>query len=68
MFFELPHWSKLKLRHNLDVMHVEKNFFDTLMGTILDIEDKTKLVLIWKEWAYEEIYGRTWMVIKLEGI
>ncbi|CAL9012815.1 unnamed protein product, partial [Prunus brigantina] len=23
MFFELPYWSKLKLRHNLDVMHVE---------------------------------------------
>ena len=24
MFFELSYWSKLKLRHNLDVMHVEK--------------------------------------------
>ncbi|BBH07076.1 hypothetical protein Prudu_018896 [Prunus dulcis] len=57
MFFELPYWSKLKLRHNLDVMHVEKNVFDTLVGTILDIEGKTKdtikAVLIWKEWAYE---------------
>ncbi|CAL9011100.1 unnamed protein product [Prunus brigantina] len=42
MFFELPYWSKLSLRHNLDVMHVEKNVFDTLMGTILDIEGKTK--------------------------
>ncbi|VVA36987.1 PREDICTED: transposon CACTA En/Spm, partial [Prunus dulcis] len=42
MFFELPYWSKLKLRHNLDVMHVEKNVFDTLVGTILDIEGKTK--------------------------
>ncbi|CAL8112801.1 unnamed protein product [Prunus armeniaca] len=42
MFFELPYWSKLKLKHNLDVMHVEKNVFDTLMGTILDIEGKTK--------------------------
>lgn len=42
MFFELPYWSKLKLRHNLDVMHVEKNVFDTLMGTILDIKRKTK--------------------------
>ncbi|CAL2246711.1 unnamed protein product [Prunus armeniaca] len=42
MFFELPYWSKLKLRHNLDVMHVEKNVFDTLMGMILDIEGKTK--------------------------
>ncbi|CAL2240280.1 unnamed protein product [Prunus armeniaca] len=42
MFFELPYWSKLKLRRNLDVMHVEKNVFDTLVGTILDIEGKTK--------------------------
>ncbi|CAL8994724.1 unnamed protein product [Prunus brigantina] len=42
MFFELPYWSLLKLRHNLDVMHVEKNVFDTLVGTILDIEGKTK--------------------------
>ncbi|KAI5338325.1 hypothetical protein L3X38_017596 [Prunus dulcis] len=42
MFFELPYWPKLKLRHNLDVMHVEKNVFDTLVGTILDIEGKTK--------------------------
>ncbi|CAL8134261.1 unnamed protein product [Prunus armeniaca] len=42
MFFELPYWSKLKLRHNLDVMHVEKIIFDTLVGTILDIKGKTK--------------------------
>ncbi|KAM1562806.1 hypothetical protein ACFX10_037292 [Malus domestica] len=42
MFFELPYWLKLKLRHNLNVMHVEKNVFDTLVGTILDIEGKTK--------------------------
>ncbi|CAL8120498.1 unnamed protein product [Prunus armeniaca] len=42
MFFELPYWSKLKLRHNLDVMHVEKNVFDTLVGTILDIKGKTR--------------------------
>ncbi|KAI5337852.1 hypothetical protein L3X38_017123 [Prunus dulcis] len=42
MLFELPYWSKLKLRHNLDVMQVEKNVFDTLVGPILDIEGETK--------------------------
>ncbi|CAN6578520.1 unnamed protein product [Malus baccata var. baccata] len=42
ILFELPYWSKLKLRHNLDVMHIEKNVFDTLVRTILDIEGKTK--------------------------
>ncbi|XP_068307400.1 uncharacterized protein [Pyrus communis] len=40
--FERPYWSKLKLRHNIDVMHVEKNVFDTLVETILDIKGKTK--------------------------
>ncbi|CAL2277858.1 unnamed protein product [Prunus armeniaca] len=45
MFFELPYWSKLKLRHNLNVMHVEKNVFNTLMGTILDIEGKPKDII-----------------------
>ncbi|KAI5313329.1 hypothetical protein L3X38_042503 [Prunus dulcis] len=35
-----------------------KNVFDTVVGTILDIEGKTKdtikALLIWKEWAYEK--------------
>lgn len=30
------------MRHNLDVMHIEKNECDTLVGTILDIEGKSK--------------------------
>ncbi|XP_028965019.1 uncharacterized protein [Malus domestica] len=42
MLFELPYWSKFKVRHNLDVMHIEKNVFDTLVGKILDIKGKTK--------------------------
>lgn len=25
IFFELDYWSKLKVRHNLDIMHIEKN-------------------------------------------
>jgi len=37
IFFELPYWSKNKLRHNLDVMHIEKNIFDNIIGTLLDI-------------------------------
>ncbi|XP_060215394.1 uncharacterized protein LOC132642147 [Lycium barbarum] len=30
------------LRHNLDVMHIEKNIFDNIIGTLLDISGKTK--------------------------
>ena len=42
MFFQLPYWSKLKLRHNLDVMHVEKNICDNLLGTMFGIDGKNK--------------------------
>ncbi|XP_026452318.1 uncharacterized protein LOC113352753 [Papaver somniferum] len=42
IFFELPYWKTNKLRHNADVMHVEKNIFDSVVGTLMDIEKKTK--------------------------
>ncbi|XP_050941518.1 uncharacterized protein LOC127149700 [Cucumis melo] len=42
IFFELPYWSKLLLRHKLDVMHIEKNVCDNLLGTLLNIDGKTK--------------------------
>ncbi|KAK3206781.1 hypothetical protein Dsin_020827 [Dipteronia sinensis] len=42
IFFELEYWSHLKIRHILDVMHVEKNICDNVVGTLLNIEGKTK--------------------------
>ncbi|XP_019175589.1 PREDICTED: uncharacterized protein LOC109170907 [Ipomoea nil] len=42
IFFKLPYWSKLKLRHNLDVMHIEKNICDNIIGTLLNIDGKNK--------------------------
>ncbi|WMV56116.1 hypothetical protein MTR67_049501 [Solanum verrucosum] len=42
IFFELPYWKHNKLRHNLDVMHIEKNICDSLLGTLLDILGKSK--------------------------
>ncbi|XP_057986632.1 uncharacterized protein LOC131171176 [Hevea brasiliensis] len=42
IFFELPYWKTLKLRHNLDVMHIEKNISETIIGTLLAIDGKTK--------------------------
>lgn len=41
-FFRLPYWKDNLLRHNLDVMHIEKNVMDNILGTILDIKGKTK--------------------------
>ncbi|KAL3616094.1 hypothetical protein CASFOL_040388 [Castilleja foliolosa] len=42
ILFELPYWSKLKLRHNLDVMHIEKNICESILGTLMNVEGKTK--------------------------
>ncbi|XP_049387467.1 uncharacterized protein LOC125851762 [Solanum stenotomum] len=42
IFFELPYWEHNKLRHNLDVMHIEKNICDSLLGTLLDVTGKSK--------------------------
>jgi len=42
IFFKLPYWSTLKLRHNLDVMHIKKNICDSVLGTLMNIDGKTK--------------------------
>jgi hypothetical protein len=42
IFFRLPYWKDNLLLHNLDVMHIEKNVIDNILGTILDIKGKTK--------------------------
>lgn len=42
IFFELPYWEHNLLPHNLDVMHIEKNVVDNVIGTLLDIFGKTK--------------------------
>jgi len=42
IFFELPYWRHLLIRYNLDVMHIEKNICDNILGTLLDIPGKNK--------------------------
>ncbi|XP_006601656.1 uncharacterized protein [Glycine max] len=42
IFFDLPYRCDLHVRHFLDVMHVEKNVCDSLVGTLLNIKGKTK--------------------------
>ncbi|CAM8925426.1 unnamed protein product [Rhodiola kirilowii] len=42
IFFDLPYWHTLDVRHCIDVMHVEKNICDNLIGTLLNILRKTK--------------------------
>ena len=42
IFWELDYWKDNLLPHNLDPMHIEKNFFDNLFNTVMDVSNKTK--------------------------
>jgi predicted amino acid-binding ACT domain protein len=42
MFRELPYWKTNLLRHNLDIMHIEKNVFENIFNTIMDVKGKKK--------------------------
>ncbi|XP_074287969.1 uncharacterized protein LOC141613133 [Silene latifolia] len=42
VFWRLPYWKHLFVRHSLDVMHIEKNVCDSLIGTLLNVPGKTK--------------------------
>lgn len=42
IFFELLYWKSLYVRHFLDVMHIEKNICDSLIGTLFNLQGKTK--------------------------
>ena len=41
-FFSLPYCETNLIRHNLDLMHIEKNVCDNILGTLLDVDGKTK--------------------------
>ncbi|VVA39052.1 PREDICTED: transposon, partial [Prunus dulcis] len=36
------YWKYLPVRHALDVMHIEKNVCDSIIGTLLEIPGKNK--------------------------
>jgi hypothetical protein len=42
IFWELPYWKTNLLHHNLDVMHIEKNVFENIFNTVMDVKGKTK--------------------------
>ncbi|GJY14805.1 hypothetical protein Tco_0385227 [Tanacetum coccineum] len=42
IFWKLPYWEHLQVRHSLDVMHIEKNVSESLIGLLLNIKGKTK--------------------------
>ncbi|GJV37353.1 uncharacterized protein Tco_1409830 [Tanacetum coccineum] len=42
VLFNLPYLSKLKVRHNINIMHIVKNVTESLTGTLFNIKGKTK--------------------------
>ena len=42
IFFGLPYWKTALVRHNLDVMHIEKNVCDNILNTLLEKDGKCK--------------------------
>ena len=42
VFFTLPYWEDHVLRHNLNVMHIEKNIVNNIIGTLLKLDGKIK--------------------------
>ncbi|XP_072071887.1 uncharacterized protein [Arachis hypogaea] len=42
IFWDLPYWRHNLILHNLDIMHIEKNVFDNIFNTVMDIKEKTK--------------------------
>ena len=42
IFWELSYWKTNLLRHNLDIMHIEKNVFENIFNTVMNVKGKTK--------------------------
>ena len=42
IFWDLPYWKTNLIRHNLDVMHIEKKFFDNIFNTVMNVKGKSK--------------------------
>jgi hypothetical protein len=42
IFWELPYWKDLDVSHLIDIMHVEKNVCESLLGTLLNTDRKTR--------------------------
>jgi hypothetical protein len=41
-FWELSYWKDLYICHSIDVMHVKKNMCESLLGTLLNTDGKTR--------------------------
>ena len=42
VFWDLPYWKYLHTPHSLDMMHITKNVCESLLGTLLNMPERTK--------------------------
>jgi hypothetical protein len=42
IFWKLSYWKTNLLYHNLDVMHIEKNVFENIFNTVMDVKGEDK--------------------------
>ena len=42
IFWDLTFWNTNLIRHNLDVMHIEKNVFENIFNIVMNVDGKTK--------------------------
>jgi hypothetical protein len=42
IFWELSYWKTNLLCHNFDVIHIDKNVFENIFNTVIDVKRKTK--------------------------
>src|SRR5688572_4193853 len=56
-FWDLSYWSTNMIRNNLDVMHIEKNFFDIIFNTLMCVPGKTKDHLKARQWYDQTTTG-----------
>ena len=42
VFWDLPYWKIHRVPHSLDVMHITKNVCESLLGTLLNMPERTK--------------------------
>ena len=44
IIWQLPYWKTNLLHYNLNVMHIEKNFFDNVCNTVMDVKGKQRIM------------------------
>ena len=44
ILYKLPYWKNKKLKHNIDVMHVEKNISESTYGTCWVLRGKIRIL------------------------